>query len=130
MTSRSLVKAVERLPRSLRLLARTTGAPAQPAEPAPGEELCRGLPVEFRLMDYREVVGSFHHLVSMGMFEHVGYKNYATYLDVARRCLRPNGLFVPHTIGSSTPLLPPVAVLAALLRGRLPLPRMSLNASS
>ncbi len=64
-------------------------------------ERSQGLPVEFRLQDYRELNETFDHIVSVGMFEHVGYKNYAGYMDVARRCLREGGLFLLHTIGSS-----------------------------
>ncbi len=66
------------------------------------KNLCKGLPVEFRLQDYRQLNEQFDHIVSVGMFEHVGYKNYKTYLQVARRCLRGNGLFLLHTIGSAT----------------------------
>jgi cyclopropane-fatty-acyl-phospholipid synthase len=57
-----------------------------------------GLPVEFRLSDYRAFNERVDHIASMGMFEHVGSKNYRTYLEVARRCLNENGLFVLHTI--------------------------------
>ena len=64
-----------------------------------GRERCAGLPVEFRLMDYRGLDERFDHIVSLGMFEHVGQKNYATYMDVARRCLADEGLFLLHTIG-------------------------------
>lgn len=63
-----------------------------------GRRLCAGLPVEFRLQDYRDLHESFDHIVSVGMFEHVGRKNYARYMDVARRCLKPDGLFLLHTI--------------------------------
>lgn len=63
------------------------------------EDLCRGLPVEFRLQDYRTLNEKFDHIVSIGMFEHVGLKNYRTYMQVARRCLKENGLFLLHTIG-------------------------------
>ena len=66
-----------------------------------GTELCRGLPVELRLQDYREVNERFDHIVSLGMFEHVGRKNYRTYFKVARRCLKDGGLFLLHTIGSA-----------------------------
>ncbi|MBP6942803.1 MAG: cyclopropane fatty acyl phospholipid synthase [Candidatus Buchananbacteria bacterium] len=66
-----------------------------------GQELCQGLPVEFRLTDYRAVNEKFDHIVSVGMFEHVGTKNYKTYFEVARRCLKPEGLFLLHTIGSN-----------------------------
>lgn len=67
-----------------------------------GRKLCAGLPVEIRLQDYRDVRDEpFDHIVSLGMFEHVGYKNYQTYMEVARRCLKPTGLFLLHTIGGN-----------------------------
>ena len=66
-----------------------------------GAERCRGLPVEFRLQDYREIDEPFDHIVSLGMFEHVGRKNHRTYMEVARRCLRHTGLFLLHTIGKN-----------------------------
>jgi len=62
-------------------------------------ESCRGLPVEFRLQDYREIREPFDHIVSIGMFEHVCYKNYRTYMEVMHRCLKDDGLFLLHTIG-------------------------------
>ncbi len=64
-----------------------------------GKELCKGLPVEFRLQDYREVSGKYDRMVSVGMIEHVGYKNYRTYFEIARRNLKEDGLFLLHTIG-------------------------------
>jgi cyclopropane-fatty-acyl-phospholipid synthase len=66
-----------------------------------GRELCRGLPVEIRLQDYRDMDEEFDHIVSLGMFEHVGYKNYPEYMQVAHRCLRDGGLFLLHTIGGN-----------------------------
>jgi cyclopropane-fatty-acyl-phospholipid synthase len=65
------------------------------------KESCKGLPVEIRLMDYRELEEQFDHVVSVGMFEHVGYKNYSEYMLIARRCLKDNGLFLLHTIGGN-----------------------------
>jgi cyclopropane-fatty-acyl-phospholipid synthase len=65
------------------------------------QELCAGLPVEIILQDYREIKGQFDAIVSLGMFEHVGDKNYRVYFDVARRCLKDGGLFLLHTIGKS-----------------------------
>ncbi|WP_417657744.1 cyclopropane fatty acyl phospholipid synthase [Pseudidiomarina aestuarii] len=64
-----------------------------------GRQRCQGLPIEFRLQDYRELDESFDAIVSLGMFEHVGQRNYRTYMQVAKRCLAPNGLFLMHTIG-------------------------------
>lgn len=59
------------------------------------------LPLEFRLQDYREVNDTFDRIVSVGMFEHVGDKNYRTFMDVAHRCLVDGGLFLLHTIGKN-----------------------------
>ena len=63
--------------------------------------LCVGLPVEIRLQDYRDVNEKFDRVVSVGMIEHVGYKNYRTYMEVVRRCLDADGLFLLHTIGGN-----------------------------
>ena len=64
--------------------------------------LCEGLPIEIRLQDYREVDERFDRAFSIGMFEHVGVRNYDTYFETARRCLDPrNGLLVLHTIGGN-----------------------------
>ncbi|WP_203141530.1 cyclopropane fatty acyl phospholipid synthase [Marinobacter mangrovi] len=59
------------------------------------------LPLEFRLQDYREVDETFDRVVSVGMFEHVGDKNYRTFMEVAHRCLKEGGLFLLHTIGKN-----------------------------
>lgn len=64
-------------------------------------ELCAGLPIEIRVQDYREVEEPFDRILSVGMFEHVGVKNYRTYFEVARRCLSDEGLFLLHTIGGN-----------------------------
>ncbi|MDD3530057.1 MAG: cyclopropane fatty acyl phospholipid synthase [Gallionellaceae bacterium] len=61
---------------------------------------CADLPVRIELMDYRDLSGQFDKVVSVGMFEHVGQKNYPAYFDIARRALRDDGLFLLHTIGS------------------------------
>ncbi|WP_425495898.1 cyclopropane fatty acyl phospholipid synthase [Oleiagrimonas citrea] len=64
-------------------------------------ELCAGLPVEIRLQDYHDVDETFDAIYSIGMFEHVGGKNYRSYFEMVRRCLKPDGLSVLHTIGSN-----------------------------
>lgn len=65
-----------------------------------GEQLCQGLPVQFLLQDYRQFRGQFDRVVSVGMFEHVGCKNYQTFMEVVQRCLKDEGLFLLHTIGN------------------------------
>ncbi|GAK60282.1 cyclopropane-fatty-acyl-phospholipid synthase [Candidatus Vecturithrix granuli] len=63
------------------------------------KEFCKGLPVEIRLQDYRDLKETFDRVVSIGMFEHVGYKNYKTFMQTVRNCLTENGLLLLHTIG-------------------------------
>src|ERR1035437_923625 len=66
-----------------------------------GRELCKGLHVEFRLQDYRDVNEKFDRMVSVGMIEHVGNKNYREYFKIAERNLIDDGLFLLHTIGEA-----------------------------
>ncbi|HSW94270.1 MAG TPA: cyclopropane fatty acyl phospholipid synthase [Gammaproteobacteria bacterium] len=63
---------------------------------------CQGLPVDIRLQDYRELSGQFDRIVSLGMFEHVGHLNYRTYMNIVKKLLTDDGLFLLHTIGSNT----------------------------
>jgi cyclopropane-fatty-acyl-phospholipid synthase len=64
--------------------------------------LCADLPIEIRFQDYRDINEQFDHIVSLGMFEHVGYKNYKDFFKVVKRCLKDEGLFCLHTIGQQT----------------------------
>ena len=70
-----------------------------------GTELCKGLPVELRLQDYREVQGKFDAVISIGIMEHVGYKNYRTYMEVVDRCLKEDGVAFVHTIGGNNSMM-------------------------
>ena len=63
---------------------------------------CAGLPVEIRVQDYRDVIDEkFDRIVSVGMFEHVGYKNYRSFMEKMATLLRDDGLFLLHTIGQN-----------------------------
>ena len=69
-----------------------------------GMKINDGLPVEIRFQDYRELMKNheqFDRVVSLGMFEHVGYKNYANYMKCINQCLKDDGLFLLHTIGTN-----------------------------
>ena len=59
----------------------------------------KDMPIEILCQDYREVRGNFDRILSVGMFEHVGYKNYATFFRKCQQLLRPDGLLLLHTIG-------------------------------
>ena len=63
------------------------------------KKINEGSPVECQLMDYRDLDEKFDRIVSVGMIEHVGYKNYKTFFEVANKCLKDDGLFLLHTIG-------------------------------
>lgn len=64
------------------------------------QQRCAGLPVEIELIDYRQLTGQYDRIVSVGMFEHVGQKNYPIYFDTVRKLLKDEGLFLLHTIGN------------------------------
>ncbi len=64
-----------------------------------GTDLCRGLPVDIRYQDYRSLNERFDRILSVGMLEHVGPKNYGAFMDVVRRCLDDSGLCLLHCIG-------------------------------
>ena len=62
-----------------------------------------GLPVEFRLQDYRHLNEPFDRIVSVGMFEHVGVGFYRDYFRKIRELLSDDGVALVHTIGRSSP---------------------------
>ncbi len=61
----------------------------------------QGLDIEIKITDYRELTGRFDRVASLGMFEHVGYKNYRDYMLTIFKHLSPDGLFLLHTIGAN-----------------------------
>jgi cyclopropane-fatty-acyl-phospholipid synthase len=63
---------------------------------------CQGLPVEIKLQDYRGLKEKFDRIVSIGMFEHVGVRNYSTYMKIVHSCLASDGLFLLHTIAGNS----------------------------
>ncbi len=67
------------------------------------EELCRGYNAQIRFMDYRNLEGTYDRIYSIGMLEHVGHKNYRTFFETARRCLKPDGRLLVQTIGGNEP---------------------------
>ncbi|HTR55087.1 MAG TPA: cyclopropane fatty acyl phospholipid synthase [Kofleriaceae bacterium] len=59
------------------------------------------LPIDIRLDDYRNATGSYDAVVSIGLLEHVGPKNYRGYMELVDRCLAPGGIAFVHTIGGN-----------------------------
>ncbi|GAA5176453.1 cyclopropane fatty acyl phospholipid synthase [Modicisalibacter zincidurans] len=81
--------------------AEVTGITISKEQAVLARQRCEGLPVEILLEDYRDLEGRFDRIVSIGMFEHVGHRNYRTYFDTVDSLLADDGLFVLHTIGSN-----------------------------
>jgi cyclopropane-fatty-acyl-phospholipid synthase len=80
-----------------------TGVTVSREQQAHAQQACAGLPVTVRLQDYRQIEGRFDRVVSVGMFEHVGPKNYEAFFSTAQRVLAPEGVFLLHTIGLDKP---------------------------
>ena len=118
---------------------RGVGVTISAEQAAHARELCAGLPIEIRLQDYRHIEPhAFDRVLSIGMFEHVGVRNYGTFFEVVRRSLDPaaehGGLALLHCIGSNTStrhtdpwiaryifpnsMIPSAAQIATALEGR------------
>jgi cyclopropane-fatty-acyl-phospholipid synthase len=78
-----------------------TGVTVSKEQAELARQSCVGLPVEIILQDYRDITEMFDYIVSIGMFEHVGYKNYRTFMKIAGEHLKDDGLFLLHTIGQN-----------------------------
>ena len=66
------------------------------------KKMCQGLSVEVRVQDYRDIQEKFDRVVEIGMFEHVGPKNYREFMEICHNCLNPDGMLMLHTIGSNS----------------------------
>ncbi|MBX7057936.1 MAG: cyclopropane fatty acyl phospholipid synthase [Leptospirales bacterium] len=111
-----------------------TGYTVAKEQAAYAREKCRKLPVTIHLEDYRKATGQYDAVVSIGIMEHVGYRNYATYMETAERCLKDDGIAFVHTIGGNRSttianawihkyifpngMLPSVAQLGRAMEGR------------
>ncbi|MFA4817388.1 MAG: cyclopropane fatty acyl phospholipid synthase [Parcubacteria group bacterium] len=76
-----------------------TGISISDEQIAYAKEFTKGLPVIIQKQDYREMTGQFDKIVSIGMIEHVGYKNYKAFMKKVASLLKDDGLFLLQTIG-------------------------------
>lgn len=81
--------------------ATVVGSSVSKEQCAIAEGRTQHLPVEVRFEDYRDTKGEFDHVVSIGMFEAVGSKNFRTFMQKAHDLLKPGGFFLLHTIGAN-----------------------------
>ena len=54
-------------------------------------------------LDYRDVTGTYDRVYSVGMFEHVGSRNYKQYFNKCHDLLEEDGVMLLHTMGISKP---------------------------
>lgn len=80
---------------------RVTGVNLSREQLAHAREFCRGLPVEWVEADYRDIEGVYDKIVSVGMFEHVGVRNYRRFMEKVASLLAPQGVFLLQTIGAN-----------------------------
>ena len=73
--------------------ARVTGISLSKEQIALARERTKGLPVEIKFQDYRDVEGEFDHVVSIEMIEAVGHKNFRTYMEKIHSVLKDGGFF-------------------------------------
>lgn len=71
------------------------------------QENVAGLDVEIRFQDYRDVDEKFDAIISVGMFEHVGRKNFREYMKIVHKNLNSDGIFLLHTIGKAETQISP-----------------------
>jgi cyclopropane-fatty-acyl-phospholipid synthase len=82
---------------------RVVGITLSAPQTAYARQRCHGLPVQIEQLDYRdravESLGPFSKISSVGMFEHVGARNYSGFMKRAAHLLAPDGLMLLHTVG-------------------------------
>lgn len=58
--------------------------------------------IQILVTDYREIEGHYDKFVSIGMFEHVGKDNFATFMRQTAKLLKPHGTGLLHTIATES----------------------------
>lgn len=80
--------------------AHVTGISISKEQVAFARKETAGLPVDIRIEDYRDAKGSYDRIVTVGMIEHVGWRNYPEFMRKVHGLLAQDGLYLLHTIGS------------------------------
>jgi cyclopropane-fatty-acyl-phospholipid synthase len=81
-----------------------TGATVSIEQAKYAQNLCKDFDVQIKLIDYRNLPDEnilYDRIVSIGMLEHVGVKNYRNYMEVVNSCLVSKGKFLLHTMGNN-----------------------------
>ncbi len=79
-----------------------TGISISKEQLAYAEKNCQGLPATLKFQDYRDLNDQFDRITTVGMIEHVGKDYYREFFECVRRNIKPDGIFLLHTIGYNT----------------------------
>ena len=82
--------------------ASVTGVNISDSQVAYADKNRGDLPVRFVCEDWRKADGVYDHVVAIGLFEHVGYRNYRRCMEDVSERLNDDGLFLLHTVGRNT----------------------------
>ena len=82
---------------------KVTGVTLSPEQKNFSDEYFGNENVSIEVKDYRLVRGKFDRVYSVGMFEHIGSKNYKEYFDKCYDLLKDDGIMFCHTMGISRP---------------------------
>jgi cyclopropane-fatty-acyl-phospholipid synthase len=83
---------------------KVTGVNVASEQVALARQRTKNLPVEILLTDYRTITGKYDRVVSIGILEHVGTKNYKTFFNKCSELLKDDGIMLHHTIGATSPI--------------------------
>lgn len=81
---------------------KVVGVTLSKAQEKLAKKRCEGMAVDIRFQDYRELNEKFDRIVSVGMLEHVGPKNYAEYMAVIQKNLKNSGVCLLSFIGGTS----------------------------
>ena len=84
-----------------RTAARITGVSISEEQTAYAKKWLEGLPAAILKTDYRNMRGGYDKVISIDMFEQVGYNNYRRFMKIIHRLLKDDGVFLLHTIGGN-----------------------------
>jgi cyclopropane-fatty-acyl-phospholipid synthase len=82
--------------------AKVTGVNVASEQVKIARQRTHGLTVKILQKDYRQITGKYDRIVSIGIMEHIGPKNYRTFLAKCNQLLKDDGIMLHHTMGNNS----------------------------
>jgi len=80
---------------------KVTGITISEEQAAVAREVNKGLDVDIKVIDYRDLHEKFDRIAAIAVTEHIGYRNYRKFMEMADENLNKDGIFLIHTIGGN-----------------------------